>query len=210
MDGSQNSLSGNSNNEWVTEGLIASIERHLVEHLKPSRVDHIRRVTEMAILLANRYGVDYKLAKLASLLHDIAKYYSKNMVRETLKKYNINDPLLYEYTFLAHGEIGAIIGQEVFGITHMDVLNAVRYHTYGRKGMSLLEKIVFMADYIEEGRDFDGVHIAREKAHSNLDEALLFSVGHSIQYLLKTEAIVHPNSLDVYNECLLAKKRLSL
>ncbi len=204
-------MGGSSDNslvstDWVSPALIASIEAHLQAHLKPSRLEHTRRVTEMAIVLANRFGVPYKLAKVASLLHDSAKYYDKQLVRETLVKQGIKDKLLYEITFLAHGELGAVLARDVFGIVHEDVLNAIRFHTYGRKGMSTLEKIVFIADYIEEGRDFEGVEIARAKALVDLDDTLLFSVSHSMQYLMKTGAVIHPNSLDVYNECIAAKR----
>lgn len=192
---------------WITPELLTRIERYNQTNMKPSRLEHTRRVTEMAIILANRFCYDYHKAKVAAMLHDIAKHYDKPMVQEALKAHGIEDPYLWEVPFLAHGEIGAELSREVFGIEDEDVLNAIRFHTYGRRDMSTLEKIVFIADYIEAGRSFEGVEIARAKAQEDLDEALLFSVAHSMAFLMKMGAVVHPNSLDVYNQLIKEKSR---
>lgn len=182
--------------------LYQRIETYNIAGMKPSRVEHTRRVTEMAILLAEQYGVDYHQAKLAALLHDIAKPMNKKETLDMLKAHGIDDPYLSREIHLAHGELGAIIARENFGVEDEDVLNAVRYHTYGRRGMSLLEKIIFIADYVEEGRDFEGVVEARKLAKQNLSKAVVFATEQTILFLLKHQGVIHPNALEVRNEWL--------
>lgn len=183
-----------------TQEIFEAIEAYFEAHMKATRLGHTRRVTDMAIQLAERFNVPVERARLAAMLHDIAKHYDRQMVAEALERHNIEDPLLYAVPFLAHGEIAAEVSREVFGIEDEDILNAVRYHTYGRRGMSPLEKIVFLADYIEEGRQFDGVETARAKALVDLNDAVLCAVGQTIAYLIKCNAVIHPYSLDLYNE----------
>lgn len=185
--------------------LEIEIDRYLQTNQKPSRFEHTRRVMEMAVVLANRYGCDYEKAKIAALLHDVAKHFNRQEVQAALIKYGIQDKYLQKVPFLAHGEIGAALAKDLFEVDDEDILNAIRYHTYGRVGMSLLEKIIFIADYIEDGRDFNGVEIARKKAKLDLDDTLFFCVAHSLRYLIKKQTIVHPNSLELYNAFLEAQ-----
>ena len=90
-----------------------------------------------------------------------------------------------------------------FSVTDEDMLNAVRYHTTGRKDMSLLEKIVFIADFIGEERDYNGVEIMREKALKSLDEAIVEGLSFTIKDLTDKEALIHPDTIDAYNDALL-------
>jgi predicted HD superfamily hydrolase involved in NAD metabolism len=184
----------------MDQALYLAIERFNQTNMKPSRIEHTRRVMEMAILLAERYDYDYKIAKLAAILHDVAKHFNRQQVHEALKQNGLSDPYLWKVPYLAHGEIGAAVAKSEFGIQNEDVLNAIRYHTYGRRGMSKLEKIIFIADYIEEGRDFEGVDIARKLAFESLDQCMFFAASHSISFLMKTGSVIHPNAIEVYNE----------
>ena len=81
----------------------------------------------------------------------------------------------------------------------MDILNAIRYHTIGRKGMSDLEKIIYIADAVEEGRNYPGVNEMREVAYKNLDEAILMEANRKIEYLIKLDAIIHPSTVEMRN-----------
>ncbi len=181
---------------------MVAIEKYLQAHMKPSRLSHTSGVVALAEKLAKIHGESTEKAKLAALLHDIAKAYNKHQIEEALEHYQLEDPYLKKNPFLAHGEIGARLATEKFAIHDTDILNAIRYHTYGRRGMSPLEQIIYLADYCEEGRDFDGVSKLRQKALENLDKAMFHASVSTIKHLMASEAIVHPNALEVYNEWL--------
>lgn len=181
---------------------MITIEKYLQVHMKPNRLAHTNRVVSLAEKLAKIHGESVEKAKLAALLHDIAKSYSKHQIEEALGHYQLHDPYLSKNPFLAHGEIGACLAKEKFEIDDEDILNAIRFHTYGRRGMSPLEQIIYLADYCEEGRDFEGVSKLRQKALDNLDKAMFFASVSTIKHLMASEAIVHPNALEVYNEWL--------
>jgi predicted HD superfamily hydrolase involved in NAD metabolism len=101
---------------------------------------------------------------------------------------------------LWHAPAGAYLVQKEAGITDSDVLDAIRFHTSGRPGMTLLEKIIYLADYIEPGRHFPGVDEVRDMAKENLDRALLKAVQNTILFLMKKNQTVYPDSFYTYND----------
>ena len=105
--------------------------------------------------------------------------------------------------------IKAMISQEIgkhFGIRDDDVLNAIRYHTTGRKNMSLLEKIVYLADYISAERDYKDVDVMRKLCDESMDEAVLYALEFGIPDLVRRGSVIHPDSLDLYNEAVMKKQ----
>lgn len=171
--------------------------------LTEKRFIHSLNVAKSAKELALIYGSDPEKAYTVGLIHDCCKdvaaglqlsYMIENGVE--LSKWEINVTKLY------HAMCGKVYAQKEFGVTDEDMLNAVRYHTTGRKDMSLLEKIVFIADFISEERDYDGVEIMREKAKRSLDEAIVEGLSFTIKDLIDGEKIVHPDTLDAYNDAL--------
>jgi nicotinate-nucleotide adenylyltransferase len=104
---------------------------------------------------------------------------------------------------LYHSICGSAFVRNEFGINNQDIINAVRYHTTGRKNMSLLEKIIFIADFISEERDYNGVEIMREKAVKSLDEAIVEGLGFTIKDLIDQGRIIHPDTLDAYNDAMM-------
>ena len=132
---------------------------------RPKRLEHSINVAKCAIKLSEIYGYDKEKAYLAGLVHDCAKYFTKEQIDSYVEKYNIElDPLEVDNIALSHSIIGSFAIQEVFNIQDMDIINAVRYHTTGRENMSILEKIIFMADMIEEGRNFPGVDVYKRQS----------------------------------------------
>lgn len=169
--------------------------------LTQKRFIHSLNVADSAKELAIIYGYDPEKAYTAGLIHDSCKdvapglqlsYMLEN--KEELSKWEINVPKLY------HSICGRIYAKNEFGITDEDILNSVRYHTTGREGMSLLEKIVFIADFISAERDYDGVEIMREKAARSLDEAIVEGLSFTIKKLIDGGKIVHPDTLGAYND----------
>ncbi len=175
----------------------------LKERLTPRRYIHSLNVAESATMLARIYGADEEKAYTAGLVHDSCKdmpaglqlsYLLENKVEMT--DLEINTAKLY------HAMSGKVFARNEFGIEDEDMLNAVRYHTTGRRGMSLLEKIIFVADFISDERDYNGVEIMREKAVRSLDEAIVEGLSFTIKDLIDAERLVHPDTLDAYNDAL--------
>ena len=169
--------------------------------LKPNRLAHSINVANCAVKLSEIYGCDTGKAYLAGLVHDCAKYFTKDQIDSYVKKYNIKlDPLEVNNISLSHSVIGSFVIQDVFNIQDMDIINAVRYHTTGRENMSTLEKIIFMADMIEEGRNFPGVDKLRKLSfNGQLDKALITSFNNTIKFVIENNQLIHPRSVSARN-----------
>ena len=176
----------------------------LKNRLTEKRYIHSLNVADSARMLARLYGYDDEdIAYTAGLIHDCCKdtpaglqlsYMLENGVE--LSEYEIDVAKLY------HSICGSVFIKKEFGIDNQDIINAVRYHTTGRKNMSLLEKIIFIADFISEERDYNGVEIMREKAVKSLDEAIVEGLSFTIKDLIDRGLIVHPDTLDAYNDAI--------
>lgn len=183
----------------------AEYTAHLKERLTEKRFIHSLNVAESSKELARLYGYDEAIAYTAGLIHDCCKdtpaglqlsYMLENGAE--LTEIEISTAKLY------HAMSGSIYVKKEFGIDNEDVINAVRYHTTGRAGMSLLEKIVFIADFISAERDYDGVEIMREKAKRSLDEAIVEGLGFTIKDLIdRGERMIHPDTVDAFNEAMM-------
>lgn len=172
------------------------------------RYIHSLNVAKEAVKLAEIYGGDKQKAEIAGILHDITKETPHD---EQLQIINGSDIILTELEKsskkLWHAISGAAYIKSVLKIEDKDIINAVRYHTTGRKGMSLLEKIIFVADFTGEERDYDGVDIMRKKSRRSLEEAMLYGLSFSINDLSKRNLAIDPNTLAVYNEIILNNNR---
>ena len=171
--------------------------------LTERRFIHSLNVADSSRELAEIYGYDPDKAYTAGLIHDCCKdepaglqlsYMLGNGAQ--LTECEINTAKLY------HSICGSIYIQKEFGIDDVEIINAVRYHTTGRKNMSLLEKIVFIADFISAERDYNGVEVMREKAARSLDEAIVEGLSFTIKDLIDAGRIVHTDTLDAYNDAI--------
>jgi len=178
------------------EALLAQVRAQMHE----KRYQHTLGVAESARRLAERYGADPKKAELAGFVHDYCKCWPVERMRQILIRHDYPQDLLHGEKELWHAFAGAIVIQSELGITDPEVLQAVRYHTTGRPGMSLLEKVVCVADYIEPNRSFPGVEQIRELAEKNLDEALAAALGGTIRFLIEQRKTVYPLTLEAYND----------
>lgn len=184
-------------NNLDTEKIIEQLKKML----KPKRLKHSINVANCAVKMSKIYGYDEDKAYLAGLVHDCAKYFTKDQVKEYVDKYDIElDPLEVDSIALSHSVIGSYVIQDVFNIQDLDIINAVRYHTTGRENMAILEKIIFMADMIEEGRDFPGVDYLRELSFSGeLDKALITSFNNTIKFVIENDQLIHTRSVRARN-----------
>lgn len=153
---------------------------------------HVQGVMASSIELAQRYGADVDKAELAALLHDYCKYWPVDRQAKVLKDHNCAGDLLDNDKSLWHAPAAACLAQVEFGIVDEEVLDAIRYHTSGRVGMTLLERIVCLADYIEPGRDYPEVDNIRKKAETSLEQALIAGFDSTLLYLISKQQQIYP------------------
>ncbi len=175
----------------------------LKEYLKDSRLLHSIGVSKVAKELAKIYGVDESVAERAGLLHDIAKYIPYNDAILMCDELNAQlDPIERYMPPLVHAKLGAELVKCLFSIKEGEITSAIRWHTIGKTDMSTLDKIIFVADLTEDGRDFPGVEKMREIAKVDLDLAVLYSVESSVKFNLSKGNRVHPVSYMIIKEIL--------
>ncbi len=169
---------------------------------------HSLNVAESAYLLAMSYGGDEDKAYLAGLLHDIMKNATKEEQLQIMEKGGIilksaekNNPKLW------HAIAGECYLRCEMGITDPEILGSVRYHTTGKDGMSLMEKIIYIADYISFERDYPDVETMRSlSAAQSLEDAAIYSLQYTLKKLSAEKGIIHPDSVDFYNELIINEK----
>ena len=173
----------------------ARLREFLKENLKESRLKHTYAVKEEAAKLARVYGADVSKAELAALFHDAYRNLSPqamDMYINTLKV-----PARYKGNAnLAHSKIAAAAMEQVFEIDDPELIDAVSYHTTGRANMSLMEKILFIADAIEPGRHYPGVDKIREAAYEDLDKACRLSLEGTVRFLKSKDAFIDQDTID--------------
>ena len=146
------------------------------------------------------YGSDLDQAETAGLLHDCAKCMNLSKMLKLCDKAGV---AISEYernsASLLHSKAGAVLAESRYGVSDEDILNAIRYHTTGRPGMSLLEKIIFVADYIEPGRDSaPNLPVVRKLAYESIDDCVLQILKDTLLYLATTGADVDPMTQKTY------------
>ncbi|MCK4028647.1 bis(5'-nucleosyl)-tetraphosphatase (symmetrical) YqeK [Streptococcus iners] len=167
--------------------------------MKPARFQHVLGVEQAALALADRYGCDPKKASLAALLHDYAKEVEDQVFLDLIAKYDLDKDLLNWDNNIWHGVVGAYKIAEDFGLEDEEIFQAIQRHTVGAGQMTLLDKVLYVADYIEPNRDFPGVDEARRIAKESLDKAVAYETAQTISYLAKKGIPIYPQTLETYN-----------
>lgn len=167
--------------------------------MKPARFQHVLGVEQAALALADRYGCDPKKASLAALLHDYAKEVEDQVFLDLIAKYGLDRDLLNWDNNIWHGVVGAYKIAEDFGLKDEEIFQAIQRHTVGAGQMTLLDKVLYVADYIEPNRDFPGVDEARRIARESLDKAVAYETAQTISYLAKKGISIYPQTLETYN-----------
>lgn len=174
---------------------MESIDKFIREKLKESRLIHTYGVRDTAVHLAKLYGADPDKAALAALYHDSYRWLKGEEMNRCIKELGIDDRYLNNPS-LAHSKIAAIMIQKEFGEKDPDIINAVCYHTTGRENMSLLEKIIYLADAIEPSRDYPGVDNLRALAEEDLDKACLASMKNTESFVKESGSPVDSDTLN--------------
>lgn len=177
------------------EQLLVKMQQLLPE----KRFKHCLGVEQAAIDLAERFGVDVEKAGLAGLLHDYAKKLSDEEFLALIDKYALNPALKDWGNNVWHGMVGIYKIQEDLGLTDAEILRSIEIHTVGSHNMSTLDKIVYVADYIEHNRNFPLVEEARQVAEQSLDKAVAFETVHTVEHLAHQALPIFPQTLETYN-----------
>ncbi len=200
-------------NDEEVEKLIIRINKDLKDILSEKRYNHSIGVMKKAEELAKIHDENINKAKLVGLAHDIGKELSENEMIQYTKENNIEVDEIEKINIgLLHAKIGADICSKKYGFS-IDMQNAIKYHTVGNLNMDLLSKIIFVADKIEDGRNYKDedkskdLKLAREIAITNIDEALLFEIDCSIKYTIQKGKLIHPDSVLIRNKLLINKNK---
>ena len=178
----------------------AEIKKMLKARLSPQRYKHSIAVARSAVSLAKRYDCDIQKAEVAGLLHDICKDDSKEVQLQTAKEFGI---ILTEFEMncpkLWHSIVGAeFVRRQI--IDDDDIVNAIRYHTSARMDMSLLEKVIYVADCISSDRTFKGVSQLRTLAKKSLDGVILNMTRTTLEELVRASMPLHSDTVNAYNQ----------
>lgn len=183
---------------------LSEYRKLLKEKLDDYRLNHSECVSECAAALAEKYGADVGKARIAGLLHDVMKNAPANehlLCMDNLTEVELNNPKVWHQisgeSFLRSNSI----------ITDEEILGAVRWHTTGKAGMTLLEKIVYVADFISADREYKDVDVVRRLADISLEHAMLYTTRYTIGKLAASDMLIHPATVECYNDMLLHFKK---
>jgi predicted HD superfamily hydrolase involved in NAD metabolism len=188
-----------------TEKTLVELERQVKELLTPERFEHTVGVRDTSVMLARMHGADTDRAAIGALLHDIARDLPSEELFRIIEEH---DPgVLFNVherrnPVLLHAAAGAILARTRFHIRDEEILRCIERHTAGAPGMGLLERIIFVADFIEPGRDMEGVKEARDLATSDLSAAMLCVLKSILYYLLREDRYIITDAIEAYNEIL--------
>ncbi|MGX7058874.1 bis(5'-nucleosyl)-tetraphosphatase (symmetrical) YqeK [Vagococcus humatus] len=175
------------------------------KEMSDKRFNHVLRVEEMAIQLAKVHDVSPVQASLAALIHDYAKERPDEEMIHYIKTHGLDQSLISFGNPIWHGILGACLAKEELSVTDPMVLQAVRLHTTGAKEMTDLDQVIYVADYVELGRQFEGVEEARELAFKDLKQAVAYETKHTLLYLIQKEVSIYPKTLETYNQWVVKK-----
>lgn len=187
--------------------MFEDYKKILSERLDSQRYIHSLAVAKQSVYLAKKYGGDVNKCELAGLLHDITKNTSADEQLKLFSEFGIilsdvekTSPKLW------HALSGSVFIKEKLGIDDEEIIKAVRYHTTGKPDMNLLEKILFVADFTSEDRDYPDVGVIRNLSEKSLEEAMIYGLNYTIRDLCERNFAVHPDTVDAYNYLLIHNK----
>lgn len=180
---------------------IKKIKKELKNVLDKSRYEHTIGVAYTATSLAMRYDVDIDNALIAGLLHDCAKCVPDDEKVKECKKYDIEiTDIEMENKSLLHSKLGMVYANVLYDVDDRDILNSILYHTTGRPNMSMLEKILYIADYIEPGRDkAENLSVVRPLAFADIDECMYVILRDTLTYLETRDVPIDEMTENAYN-----------
>lgn len=179
---------------------INAYTKLIKERLSDYRFYHSLCVAESAKQLAHRYGADEEKAETAGILHDVMKESSLEEQLGIIEKAGMTITELEKGSKKFYHQIsGAAYAKTVLGIEDSEILDAIRYHTTGRADMTLMDEIVYLADFISADRDYKDVDIMRKMVDESKEKGLLYATGYTIKSVIKKQNVLHPDTVNAYN-----------
>ncbi|CUH97467.1 hypothetical protein P22_3597 [Propionispora sp. 2/2-37] len=183
--------------------------KKLKNKLSEKRFLHSVAVSKAAVELAQLYGADTVKAQIAGLLHDYAKEIPNNLLLHQALTFGIvMDDIERHEPVLLHAKVGAVLVAVECQMYDPEITQAIRLHTTGGKNMSLLDKIIFLADFIEPSRSFTGVEDLRKLTAVDIDRAMLFAYNHTLKHIVDKNALLHPDTIAGRNSLLIERPNL--
>lgn len=185
---------------------MVSEYNYIVENLKnvlnKYRYEHVLRVVNTALELNNslKLGLDENKIKYAAILHDCAKNVEEYYFEKLKDKYNLNKDVIFKDPKIAHAILGVYVAKDIYGVDDKEILGAIRWHTTGKENMSTLEKLIYISDLIEPGRDFkEDIKTIREALNKDFDNGILVGMDLNIKYLINKHVIIDLESIKARN-----------
>lgn len=181
-----------------------SLKEVLRQRLNEKRYYHSLCVADEAKRLAEKYSGDIEKAYLAGLLHDITKNAPEEEHLQIFKEFGIIlTDIEQNAKKLWHAMSGALYVKNILGISDPEIIDAIRYHTTAKADMSLLAKILYLADFTSKDRDYEDVDVIREYVDESLGKAFVYALQYSITDLVNQGRAVHPDTVEAYNQAVL-------
>ncbi|MEL7036928.1 MAG: bis(5'-nucleosyl)-tetraphosphatase (symmetrical) YqeK [Cyanobacteria bacterium J06592_8] len=191
----------NPTHSSMSSQLREQVLNWLSDNVPSPRITHILGVEQMAIDLALHHQLDTTQAQIAALMHDLAKYFPKDILLEKARANKLPlDDILESHPRLLHADVSAIVAKEEFGIQDQEILNAIANHTLGKPEMSPVSCVVFLADTLEPGRgDTPELEILRAFCFKNLDQAVWKTCDYTLNEIMKNAKVIHPRIIFTRN-----------
>ncbi len=181
-----------------------TITKKLAQRLSAKRYKHSMGVSETAVILAERFGADTNKAQTAGILHDCAREIPRNTLLQRAEAFGIVvDDVERQEPVLLHAPLGAEVARVEYGIDDIEICRAIVSHTVGGPEMTLLDKIIYLADFIEPGRSCPGVDKLRLLAEKDLEAALLAAYDQTLRYIVGEGGLIHPATVAGRNSLLI-------
>ena len=191
----------------VQNSLELLIYRMIEARLPHKRFQHTLRVLETAQKLCLLYGGDRSKMRLAALLHDYAKPLGFDQMIDAITAAGLQvPPDAASYPEILHADASAALAITEFNINDPDIIKTIRSHTVGNDSLSIEDKVLYLADYVEDGRDFPGVGELRELTYKDMDAAMLLGCDMSILELVARRKLIHPMTINCRNSIILSRK----
>ncbi len=176
------------------------MHKKLKKNVGEKRYRHSLGVEKTARELSLRYDYDEEKAALAGLMHDCGKLKDSELILKLANEFGIiQDDIMISNPALVHGPLGSVLAREVYGIHDEEILEAISCHTTGKVDMNLLDKIIYVSDYIEPNRSFEGLDEIRRIAFNDIDKALLITLNNTIKYVLDRGQLLHLDTVKARN-----------
>lgn len=198
------------NKEWklAIDMKLEEMKKLLEESIPSKRFKHSVAVYKTALELAEAHKLPVEKIAVAALLHDCGREVNSRESVEKARELGLDiDVIEMEQPILLHAKIGAYNAVHKYGVTDTEILDGILYHTTGAADMTVLAKVVYLADMLEPARDFPGIEELRKQALKDLDKAMLMAYANTIGYLLDGGLLIHPHCIEGYNQLRIQSKK---